>query len=85
MNTESVNKTRYVTVSEFKRTSGLSHKTIMHLINSGQVRYLVTESGHYRIDTMGNVAVAEYLVKTLNNIQNLAIAISKHLNVIQGG
>ena len=42
---------RFVTIKRFCEFSGLSYATVDHLLKSGQVPFITTESGQRRIDT----------------------------------
>ena len=73
---------RFVPVSEYQRTTGLSYKTVMHMLRTGQIKHIVTESGQYRIDThettaQGNSDMKNMLEETQRQVQ----ALCKQFNV----
>ena len=52
MNETAIKKSkRFVTVAEYQRQAGLSYATVMNMIKTGQVKYITTERGNYKIDT----------------------------------
>ena len=73
--------TRFVTVSAYQRISGLSYKTIMHMIKTNQITYIKTESGQYRIDThsTSNNPNKE-LLDNINEIQRHVKALCTQFN-----
>ncbi|MCL2604833.1 MAG: hypothetical protein FWD90_10180 [Defluviitaleaceae bacterium] len=75
------NGKRFVPVSEYQRISGLSNKTVIHLIQTGQLPHIKTESGHCRIDMepigVGNNEIS----KTVEESHRLVKALCKQFNV----
>ena len=72
---------RFVPVSEYQRISGLSYKTVMHLLRTGQLPHIETESGQCRIDTQvsnhGNAELKTLLEETQRQVK----ALCKQFNV----
>jgi predicted site-specific integrase-resolvase len=73
-------KKRFVAVSEYQRLTGLSYKTIMHMIRSGQLPHVETESGQYRIDTQTVSKDAGVTNEKLDEMQKLLKALCKQFN-----
>jgi len=46
-------KERFVTKKQYGEMYGLSYATVNHMVKSGQLPYITTESGLERIDTQG--------------------------------
>jgi len=44
------NNKRFITIAECQRITGLSYPTIKHAAESGQIKAIKTESGHWKID-----------------------------------
>ena len=74
------NQTRYVTIKRFCEDSGLSYATVDHMLKSGQIPFITTESGQRRIDTnSGNVDSGE-IMKRLDKQEKLLLALCKQFN-----
>ena len=72
---------RFVTITEYQRISGLSYEAVKHMLKSGQLAYITTNSGLKRIDTQSNTVNAETLTKRIDTLEALMKAMCKHLNV----
>ncbi|MCL2204899.1 MAG: hypothetical protein FWB88_13300 [Defluviitaleaceae bacterium] len=72
---------RYIPVSEYQRISGLSNKTVMYMIRTGQIPYIKTESGHCRIDTQPVGQDTAEMKKTVEESHQLVKALCKQFNV----
>jgi len=72
---------RYVPVTVFAKQAGLSYATVNHLVDSGQIAYIVTEAGHRRIDTHPPSTVAADVVKRLDRQERMLAALCKQFNV----
>jgi len=70
---------RFVTVSEYQRISGLSYKTVMHLLDTGKLKHIKTESGHCRIDTQADHDNTNIMDK-IDETQKLVKALCKQFN-----
>ena len=42
---------RFVPIAEYQRMTGLSYPTIKNALDTGQLKGIRTESGHWKIDT----------------------------------
>ena len=72
---------RFVTISAYRRMTGLGYKAIMHMIQSGQIKTLKTESGKYRIDTNADSSGdMSALMEELNETKRLLRALCKQFN-----
>jgi len=71
---------RYVPVAEFQRISGLSYKTVMHMIRTSQLPHVVTESGQYRVDTQPNGQSNAILAEKIDDMQKYLKALCKQFN-----
>jgi hypothetical protein len=83
MNRQNVqNEKRYITVAAFQRMNGLSYKTVMHMIKTGQVRYISTSGGNYKIDMQSNMMQRnEDYYDDLMETQRLVKALCRQFNV----
>ena len=72
---------RFVTKKRYGEMNGLSYATVNHLINSGQVPFITTESGLQRVDTQGgdNAEVAS-LKATLDQQTKMITALCQQFN-----
>jgi hypothetical protein len=77
---------RFVAISEYKRMTGLSYPTIMHMIETNQCKYIQTECGHYKIDT-GDLEDREIasILEQLSEQGQLIKALCGHLGVSAKG
>ena len=73
-------KKRFVTVTEYQRISGLSYKTVMHMIRTGQLPHIKTESGQCRVDTQPNGQNATILAEKMDDVQKCLKALCKQFN-----
>ena len=80
---------RYVSMSTYQKMTGLSYKTVKHLIETSQLKTIKTEAGNYRIDVVSNnSAKAEIELKkeisnlkdALRSTETMVKALCKHLN-----
>ena len=73
---------RYVSIAEYQRTKGLSYPTIKHGLETGQIRGVRTEAGHWKVDIAddGNHD-ANAIIKRLDAQQRLLTALCGHLGV----
>jgi len=80
---------RFVPINTYCETSGLSYHTVNHMLNSGQLPYITTESGLRRVDTqeMGvlqNAVIVERLEaqeRLLGEQERLLKCLCDHLGV----
>jgi len=62
---------RFIPVSHFMKSNGLSYETVMFGVKSGQIKHIKTESGRVLIDTKpeaANTAVLEHEVKEMKKM-----------------
>ncbi|MCL2215940.1 MAG: hypothetical protein FWB91_02845 [Defluviitaleaceae bacterium] len=71
---------RFIPVSEYQRISGLSYKTVMHMIKTGQLPHIETESGQYRIDMQSGDIGSTFIVDKLNETQTMVKALCRQFN-----
>jgi len=71
---------RFITVAAYQRISGLSYKTVMHMISTGQVAHIKTEGGHYRIDMHSTSNNSAELIDKLEETQRLVKALCNQFN-----
>ena len=76
---------RYVPIKKFCEISGLSYATANHMMNSGQLAYITTESGLRRIDTQHSGQSDEAVVICrLQGIERQLNALCRQFNVATG-
>ncbi|MDR1892033.1 MAG: hypothetical protein LBQ48_03370 [Oscillospiraceae bacterium] len=63
---------RFVTIAEYQRLSGLSYPTVKNALETGQLKGVKTEAGHWKIDTQdaGNTDTS-VIVKRLDEAERL--------------
>ena len=79
---------RFVTKKQYGEMHGLSYATVNHMIKSGQLPYITTESGLERIDTQGgdknteaaSMAEIASLKATLDQQSKMLSALCQKLN-----
>ena len=73
---------RFVPVAEYQRISGLSFPTVKHGLETGQLKGIKTEAGHWRVqlDDSGNTDTAA-IVQRLDEQGQLLKALAVHLGV----
>ena len=71
---------RFVPVSEYQRISGLSYKTVMYMIRTGQLKSIETEGNQYRIDMQADNSDTNSIMDKLNETQRLVKAVCRQLN-----
>jgi hypothetical protein len=71
---------RFVTIAKYQEISGLSYATVSHLMNSGQLPYITTESGLRRVDTGATPDRAE-LIERLDRTEQILSSLCDHLGV----
>ena len=77
---------RYIPIAEYQRQTGLSYPTIKNALETGQLKGIRTESGHWKIDAAdtGDKATAA-IMEQLNEQARLLQALCGHLGVKAGG
>ena len=48
------NDKRFVAIAEYQRITGLSYQTVKNALETGQLRGVRTEAGHWKIDTQAD-------------------------------
>ena len=73
---------RFVTISEYQRMTGMSYKTVKHAIDTGQLKAIRTEAGHFKIDTAANTDPGLAAVtRQLEDQARMLKALLSHLGV----
>ena len=72
---------RFVPITRYCETSGLSYQTVNHMLNSGQLPYITTESGQRRIDTQPADAGQGVVMAELHEHRQILKALVQHFNV----
>jgi len=73
---------RFVPIAEYQRISGLSYPTIKNALETGQIKGVKTEAGHWKVDTQDNgSADAAAIFQRLDETERLLKALCGHLNV----
>lgn len=73
---------RFVPIAKYQRMTGLSYPTIKNALDTGQLKGIQTEAGHWKIDTedVGNRDNAAILER-LNEQGQLLKLLCRHLGV----
>ena len=76
---------RFIPIAEYQRQTGLSYQTVKHALDTGELRGVRTESGHWKIDTHadGNSDLSA-LIDRLDNQERLLSSLCAHLGVKVG-
>ena len=72
---------RFVPIRTYCELSGLSYATVDHLLKSGQVKFITTESGLRRVDTQEVDHAEPAIFKKLDDHERLLKALCGHLGV----
>ena len=73
---------RYVPIAEYSRQTGLSYPTIKNAIETGQLKAIQTEAGHFKIDTAADTnPEINAIMSQLQGIEKAVSAICKQFNV----
>ena len=73
---------RFVTIAEYQRISGLSYPTVKNALETGQLKGVKTEAGHWKIDTQdAGSAETAVIVKRLDEAERMLKALCGHLGV----
>lgn len=73
-------QTRFVTIKEYCKRSGLSYATVDHMCKSGQLNYITTEAGLRRIDTKEPSADNDVVLDKLAKTEKMLSALCKQFN-----
>ena len=81
-----VQSKRFIPISQYCKISGLSYATVNHMLNSGQLSYVTTESGQRRVDTNDSVnADSTAIARRLDETERLLKSLCTHLGVSVAG
>ena len=80
MENHKIRAKRFVTVAEYQRMHGLGYATVMHMIKTGQVKAIETESGKYRVDTQSDYDGLKGLIDKTDETQRILKALCKQFN-----
>ena len=73
---------RFVTIAEYQRISGLSYPTVKNALETGQLKGVKTEAGHWKIDTHESGSTdTSVIVKRLDESERMLKALCGHLGV----
>lgn len=72
---------RFVPIKTYCEMSGLSYATVSHMLNSGQLQYITTESGQRRVDTQGDSKDEAAMHSRLNSIESAVKALCRQFNI----
>jgi len=70
-----------MTIKAYGEMAGLSYKTVDHMLNSGQLPYITTESGQRKIDTQVQVDLSGEVAERLEGLDQKLKALGDHLGV----
>ena len=73
---------RYIPIAEYQRLSGLSYATVNHLLKSGQLAFITTESGQRRVDTQPLNAGQDAVIARLEEQERLIKALCSHFGMV---
>ena len=74
---------RFVAIAEYQRISGLSYPTIKNALETGQLKGVRTEAGHWKIDTQDRGgADFSAITKRLDEQGQMLKALCGHLGVL---
>jgi predicted site-specific integrase-resolvase len=76
-----ISNKRFVTIKEYQKIAGLSYKTVDHLLNSGQLPFITTQSGLRRVDTQPITGSTKELKERLDKQEQILNAICEHFGV----
>jgi len=71
---------RFVPIKRYCEISGLSYATVNHMLNSGQLPYITTESGQRKVDTMTHSADSNILLDKLEKTEKMLTALCRQFN-----
>ena len=73
---------RFVTIAEYQRITGLSYQTVKNALDTGQLKGVRTEAGHWKVDTTdaGNKD-ATAIMERLDRQEQLLKSLCRHLGL----
>ena len=69
---------RYVTMAEYQRMSGLSYPTVKKALESGAIKGVKTECGHWRVDTQAGSSDYSQVLERLDRQEQKLDAFFRH-------
>ena len=72
---------RFIPMAEYQRISGLSYPTVKKALETGQLKGIKTECGHWRIDTQADSPEYSAIIERLDRQERLIKALSSHFGV----
>lgn len=72
---------RFVTIKRYCEMSGLSYATVNHLLKTGHLSYITTESGLRRVDTQPRSPGQNVLLEKLERNEKMLSALCAQFNV----
>ena len=77
-----INKSkRYLSEAEYKRKYNISTPTLKKALESGAIKAVRTEAGHFRIDTQAENADYSAIIERLDRQEKMLDAFIKHFGV----
>ena len=73
--------TRFVTIKRFCEIAGVSYPTAIHLMDSGQIPFVTTESGRRMVDT-GAPSDNNAIIERLDRNEKMLAALCRQFNVV---
>ena len=72
---------RFVTIAEYQRLTNLGYKAVKNAIKTGQLKYIKTEGGRYKIDTYADSSAdVPVLISKIDELQKAVTALCKQFN-----
>ena len=72
---------RYLSEAEYKRKYNISTPTLKKALESGAIKGVRTECGHWRIDTQADNPEYSAIIERLDRQEQLIKALSRHFGV----
>ena len=74
---------KFVPIAEYSRMTGLSYPTIKNALETGQLKGIKTEAGHWKIDASdtGGDTISAAIMERLDEQQKLLKALCGHLGL----
>jgi len=73
---------RFVSISQYQRMTGLSYPTIKNAAETGKIKAIQTEAGHWKIDTLADINIdTAPLLERLEGQEKMLKTLCAHLGV----
>jgi len=73
---------RFATIAEYQRITGLSYPTIKNAAETGKIKAIQTEAGHWKIDTLADMNMdTASLMERLEGQEKMLKTLCAHLGV----